>query len=133
MRLFRCDEFVGLCRAKVGTGLKVCVRSDCSIAAHAKTKMEWESLVGSLCTTAVFIAGEPVDKASTTVFASPVLAGDKAPHHEELELQTKTLVSWQAVFATLDAPGPTSGMDPDFKMKLFGDASMDQVKFGVTP
>ena len=135
------DTFGDLCGGRVGSGLRMCIRRSCSVAAHqsARNKMTWEELVGGTGEAeCVVIAGEGSDKSSTTVFLSPVLMGSKVPNFEELELSPRPLVSWQALFQSLaQQSGGTSsepfGLDSEVKAKLFKDTSGAGVSFALTP
>mgnify|MGYP001950038505 CR=1 FL=1 len=134
------DTFGNLCGGRVGSGLRMCVRTSCSVAAHqiARNKMVWEELVGATGESeCVVIMGEGSEKSCTTVFLSPVLMGSKVPNFEEMELSPRPLVSWQALFQSLQQNAePDQGppeLDLEVKAKLFKDTAGVGVSFAITP
>ena len=114
--ILRMDEsvFVGLCRGVIGSGQRICLRQDCSIASHSSKKASWAQLAGDE-THCLFIrgAGGSDIESSSSIFSSPVLPGSYIQDAEWSELETcpRSLESWQATFSALRDTVLTSGHD----------------------
>ena len=107
------DTFEASCRGLIGAGQRVCIRSDCSVAAHAVKKQDWSKLVGD-DTAGVFIRGASSSSSSDvseTLFCQPVLPGNcvRSLDWNEIELSPRSLESWQATFASLKHAASESG------------------------
>ena len=136
---FEQSSFESLCRGIIGTGQRVCVRSDCSVASHSARKQEWASLVGDDAT-CIFIRGGSVSSNSDTadtVFSHPILPGAcvRDLDWSEMELSPRSLESWQATFASLRqvASEEGEGVDPTIAAKVMANTK-GEVKFAaMTP
>ena len=107
------DTFEASCRGLIGAGQRVCIRSDCSVAAHATKKQEWSKLVGD-DTAGIFIrgvSGSGTSEPSDVLFCQPVLPGHcvRTLDWSEMELSPRSLESWQATFASLKHASSESG------------------------
>ena len=106
--------FLGLCRGVIGSGQRVCLRSDCSIASHTSKKVDWASLAGDE-TQCVFIRGSGGSEGdeNPTIFATPTLPSSLIREAEwsELETSPRSLESWQATFSSLKESAMAAGND----------------------
>ena len=138
--ILRMEEsaFGDLCRGVIGSGQRICLRSECNIASHSVKKVSWAQLVGddSHC---IFIQGSSgaEGEAATSVFGSPVLPGSCVRDSEWAELETspRSLESWQATFASLKDAMQNSGSD-QVDEKTVADlleTTKHDVKFVFTP
>ena len=132
------SEFVGLCRGVIGSGQRICLRQDCTIASHTSKKMAWMALAGeeSHC---MFIRGASGNDAdsSSTIFSSPVLPGSYIQDAEwsELETSPRSLESWQATFSAIRDTFMSSGQDAIDKRTVADllETTKSEIKFVFTP
>ena len=132
------SEFVGLCRGVIGSGQRICLRQDCTIASHTSKKMAWMALAGeeSHC---MFIRGASGNEAdsSSTIFSSPVLPGSYIQDAEWSELKTspRSLESWQATFSALCDTFMSSGQDAIDGRTVADllETTKSEIKFVFTP
>ena len=132
------SEFGDVCRGMIGSGQRVCLRTECNILLHSTKKMSWVSLVGdnSSC---IFIRGGSGSEgeAAVTIFGSPILPGACVRDSEwsELETSPRSLESWQATFTALKQAASASGVE-GIDEKTVADvleSTKQDVKFVFTP
>ena len=132
-------SFETACRGIIGTGQRVCVRSDCSIASHSARKQDWASLVGDEATCIFIRGGSGTSNSDTadTVFCQPILPGSclRDVDWSEMELSPRSLESWQATFASLRQVASEEGesVDPTIAAKVIANTK-GEVRFAaMTP
>ena len=138
--ILRMEEsvFLGLCRGVIGSGQRVCLRRDCSIASHTSKKVDWASIAGdeSQCVFIRGASGSDGDE-NPTIFASPTLPSSLIREAEWSELETSpgSLESWQATFSALKESAMTSGngtVDGNMVAHVLQDTKTD-INFVYTP